>query len=108
MSVLCSVMSSLQQTPSARECLAHWAAVGACTPGAEASIAHIGGFLWFAVASGRGGRRTAVDEGEEAITQQKAEAMLNTYNRPGMTTLWRTNQSVAILKNELCSKDWIF
>jgi len=50
-------------------------------------MAHIGGFFEFVVVFGRRGRRTAVDEGGEAISHQNVDRDLYTGVRPGVKIL---------------------
>lgn len=56
-----SCLSSLQQTPSALECLSHLELSGAGSLVTEFVIGHTGGFVAFVPSSVRRGRATLVD-----------------------------------------------
>lgn len=86
MSVRSSSLSSLQQIPSARVVLPHFATRGVVTPGAAWSIGQTGGFVTLEADSCLGGRGTAADTeggefcGEDMMTErQKIE--LHTSSR---------------------------
>lgn len=56
-----SCLSSLQQTPSALECLSHLALSGVGSLVTEFVMGHTGGFVAFVASSVRRGRATLVD-----------------------------------------------